>query len=555
MFSFRPDAVRQGLAGAVILLALAVAPSISFAGKGKGAPPAPQTSESAAVSEPASEATNAPADAPRGRAQGWGKPLPVPGTRGESAAPRVTPQPWTPPPAESRRVGVPREPAAPAWSRLPADRGGPAIVTEPPRPRPLGDQPTWNPSAGRRNSAYDLYRKPSGDPAPAETSRRVSTPSVPSNARPTIDGGRSRPVPTVEQDNTRERERSRQEEQSRLRVPSTPATPPSGNRRLGIPSAPFRGPEADEKVRIVPRERQQETQRQLIDRLRNVNGFRGVPDRALPGRDVVGNPVPAKTGRLIRDDVAGLRGGYERIRRQLGYPEHNYIIVPRRPSDYWDGYWDGYTNGYRDGQHHPLVVINFYYPYYWSDPYWFAFHYPGYHPSIYHYWGWCPGWVHPARVYYVPVEYVYVAVTPYRYYYSGYQLDQVGAQRAVEDVRRAWFESEIGSLAAHLTDELDIRIYFDGEYEYSTSTDDYYAMTVDAMATTQTVAMDFEAPIWLSSHEVFYTGRHVFYDPEGGRQQVYVSYRFRRLGAEWYLVAVGSSLEPIRHQYRDFRYT
>jgi hypothetical protein len=36
---------------------------------------------------------------------------------------------------------------------------------------------------------------------------------------------------------------------------------------------------------------------------------------------------------------------------------------------------------------------------------------------------------------------------------------------------------------------------------------------------------------------------------------VYVSYRLRRLGGEWYIVAVGSSLEPIRHHYSDFRYT
>jgi hypothetical protein len=46
----------------------------------------------------------------------------------------------------------------------------------------------------------------------------------------------------------------------------------------------------------------------------------------------------------------------------------------------------------------------------------------------------------------------------------------------------------------------------------------------------------------------------VFYDPNDVRQTVYVSYRFRNLGGEWFLVAVGSSLEPIQHQYRDFRY-
>jgi hypothetical protein len=172
---------------------------------------------------------------------------------------------------------------------------------------------------------------------------------------------------------------------------------------------------------------------------------------------------------------------------------------------------------------------------------------------VYHYWGWCPGWVYPNRVYYAPAEYVYVPQTPYRYYSPGYSIDEPGAYRTMEDVRQAWFESEISKLAYHLTDQEDIRVYFDGEYEYTTSTDDYYAMTVDAMSTTNTVSMDFDTPIWLSTNEFFVTGRHVFYDPSDQRQTVYVSYRFRKLGGEWFLVATGSSLEPIRHQYHDFR--
>ncbi len=69
------------------------------------------------------------------------------------------------------------------------------------------------------------------------------------------------------------------------------------------------------------------------------------------------------------------------------------------------------------------------------------------------------------------------------------------------------------------------------------------------------MALDFDRPIWLSTHEFFVTGRHVFYDPAGVRNTVYVSYRLRLLGGEWYIVAVGSSLEPIRHKYRDFRYS
>ena len=59
-------------------------------------------------------------------------------------------------------------------------------------------------------------------------------------------------------------------------------------------------------------------------------------------------------------------------------------------------------------------------------------------------------------------------------------------------------------------------------------------------STTRTLAMDFGSPIWISSQEVFYTGRQVFDDPDGERHTVYVSFRFRKLGADWYLVGLGA---------------
>ena len=193
-----------------------------------------------------------------------------------------------------------------------------------------------------------------------------------------------------------------------------------------------------------------------------------------------------------------------------------------------------------------MVVVNLYYPFYYSDPGFIGLSYDGYYPSVYSYFGWAPGWVYRERVYYEPSDYIYVV--------PGYALDERGAAQAIGDVRDAWLGGDIQPLASHLTDQLDIRVYFDGRYEYSTSTDDFYAMTLDTLATTQTVAMDFDDPIWISSREVFYTGRQVFDDPDGVEHTVYVSFRFRELGGEWYLVAVGTSPNPIEHQYTDFRY-
>jgi hypothetical protein len=336
----------------------------------------------------------------------------------------------------------------------------------------------------------------------------------------------------------------------------TPA-PQEKGRLHSVPEAQFRGPEADRNVRIVKPEDRQRVQTQLRDRVREQNRDRTRLTRGRPTVDIVGNPIATDTTILVRDNISRLSVGFTRLRRTHGDPTFVYVFAPRNSRDYWDGYWDGYTDGYsagRDRWHGHRTVVYFYYGYYWSDPFWFAFYYPGYYPAVYHYWGWSPAWVYPERCYYAPADYIYVPTTPYRYYGASYYVDQRGADEALRDIRRAWIDSDISTFAYHLTDEVDIRVYFDGEYEYSTATEDYYAMTADAMATTQTMTLTFDQPIWLSGYEFFVTGRHVFYDPNGDKQAVYVSYRLRKLGGEWYIVSVGSSLDPIRHQYSDFRY-
>jgi hypothetical protein len=326
-----------------------------------------------------------------------------------------------------------------------------------------------------------------------------------------------------------------------------------------MPEARFRGPEADRSVRLVPREERQRFEGRVRSWVRDENVRRGMPE-TRPGQDAIGNLVPRDTRFLDRRNVTNINIHYTQIVNNFGRPGHSYLFTPRGAGDYWNGYWDGYADGYgawHRHRHHSLIVINFYYPFYFSDPYFFAFYYEGYYPAAYTYFGWSPSWIYPSRVYYAPAEYYYTPVTPYRYYQGYYQggsdLDYAGAEQAIGDIRQAWINADIGPIASHLTDKLDIRVYFDGEYSYTTSTDDFYAMTLDTLATTQTAAMDFDEPIWVTSNEVFYTGRQVFYDPDGARHTVYVSFRLRHLGADWYLVAIGTSNDPIQHQYRDFR--
>ncbi|MBN1458432.1 MAG: hypothetical protein JXA57_02780 [Armatimonadetes bacterium] len=484
-------------------------------------------------------------------------------------------------------VGVDRRNTVPPIA-APVTRPAPSLASRPATPYARPEVPAadrvWRPGRSETAAPYDLYRTPQQPQIP-NSPAEVYRPETPAR----VDTERPRTLPThtygSRADGTDQRvtvqpwsptaERTRdvrtsvpsQTEEVRSRAPdrgrvyqpgpdTNSRSMPHSDRVVRAPEAQFRGPEADQHVRVVRPEEQQRFREQLQERVRRNNKQESRLGQR-PSRDVLGNEVTADVKLVYRDSISRVSINYGQLRHRFGTPSYNYVIAPPRRADYWNGYWDGYADGYDAAKHHwhgTRVVLSFYYGYYWSDPYWFAFYYPGYYPSIYHYWGWCPGWVQPTRVYYVPTEYIYVPATPYRYYTSTAYVDETAAHRVVEDVRAAWFRSEVETLAYHLTDAVDIRVYFDGVYEYSTTTEDYYAMTVDAMATTHTVAMEFESPIWLSTHEFFVTGRHIFYDPNGSRQTVYVSYRFRNLGGEWYLVAVGTSLDPIRHQYSDFRW-
>ncbi len=466
---------------------------------------------------------------------------------------------WTPPVARQPEVTPPgNNSSGGRWTYRPSEQAQPQKATP---YRPARSQP--DPNLGRQPT--DRTQESPASPAWRTGARRASTPTLPAQqTKPGQNTGLGRVTipekPSQTRDKGTERLRQPAENSSRpapRQGTEGPTTPRVKQPQTPIPAANFRGPQAEQNITGLPKGEGERVKRDLRDQLRQFN-VRPAKPAPRPVRDVVGNQIAANVQFMSRSRTTYINVSYQNVYVNLGEPTHNYLFRPRNSHAYWDGYWDGYADGYWASEHlyhHPVVVLNFYYPYYYSDPNWVAFWYADLYPSVYHYWGWCPGWVYPQRVYYAPVDYTYVPRTPYRYYYTGYHLDEAGAEQAIGDISQSWLNSDIDLLAYHLTDQQDIQVYFDGEYEYTTSTEDYYGMTADTMATTHTVALDFDWPIWISTNEVFVTGRHEFYDPEGGRNTVYVSYRLRHLGNEWYLVAVGSSLEPIRHHYEDFRYS
>ncbi len=406
-----------------------------------------------------------------------------------------------------------------------------------------GSGPTWTqPYGGRRQLAYPAQVLQRAD-RPQGSLGRINT------RRPYAGSSNGRVEDWMRGDyaSGRERDRGAPERSDRVR-------PSRGERR---PQIAFGGLEGGEDRRAAsPRQGRGHDRPARKPRPYDRAGSPAPETRA--SQDVVGNPIPGNATWLQPASVGGISTGFRSVTSALGTPSSTYVFVPRSRSDYWEGYWDGFGDGYRVARHHRrhrTMIANFFYGYYFSDPAWAGFYHPGYYASIYHYWGWCPGWVQPGRVYYDPVDYIHLAGSrAARGRGAGPGIDYVGAERAILAVRRAWRASDIGSVARHLSDQVDIHIHFDGEYTYTISAEDFYAMTADMMATTQTVEMQFADPVWLSTHEVIYTGSQSFYDPDGDLQAVYVSYRLRQLSSGWDIVAIGSSLEPIEHGYMDFRY-
>jgi hypothetical protein len=268
-------------------------------------------------------------------------------------------------------------------------------------------------------------------------------------------------------------------------------------------------------------------------------------------------------------------GVYNMIRRSFGNPNHGFTYIPRPVASFSVGYRHGDNDGRRNGRddyhggihygtkhhNHRPVFMFFYSNFYFDDPYYSGFWYNGYYPTIYTYYGWMPRWCRPASVIVYnsdPYPY-YVNARPTYYLYNDTRapqptLDENGVYRAMADLRQSWLDGDIDRLGFHVRDAEKISVYFDNDYSYSLSGEDYYSMTLDAMTTIKTIGMDFDDPTWLSSNEVFFTGRHVFIDPDDGRQTAYVSYRLHRYSGRWYIIGVGSSPQPIGNNFVDFRY-
>ncbi len=121
------------------------------------------------------------------------------------------------------------------------------------------------------------------------------------------------------------------------------------------------------------------------------------------------------------------------------------------------------------------------------------------------------------------------------------------------DIRNGWLSGKTDVLGNHLSDQLDVQVFFDGKYRYTTHAKDYAAMTADNMSTIRTVAVEFDNPVFVAPDQVWVTGRQVFTDPDKVQHTLYLEYHLQQSGNNWYITGFGSSQQPIQLSYRDFR--
>ncbi|OGD57151.1 hypothetical protein A2V71_01820 [Candidatus Berkelbacteria bacterium RBG_13_40_8] len=239
---------------------------------------------------------------------------------------------------------------------------------------------------------------------------------------------------------------------------------------------------------------------------------------------------PPRGAKFIdRRNFRHLKERHRHIANHFGFgPPHRYVLVPRHKT---------YT----------VVISHYYNGYLYGEPSWVGWHYNHrYFRPVYYIYGWTPGWVmlSPSRIY-IGTDYIDRGGS-IRY------LDYGGVNAALNDIEDAWLDYDMDLISDHLSSK-EVAIYFDGDYQYTASTSDFFAMTADMMDTVEVTDMNLGSPVWIAPREIFVSGWQKFIDPEGDSKTVYISYRLRKISGGWYIVAFGTSDRSIRCPYRDIR--
>ena len=321
----------------------------------------------------------------------------------------------------------------------------------------------------------------------------------------------------------------------------TTVNPPSGG--IGRPGTPASGGAVG--TRPGPR---QET-RDRINRNPTLDpGAREVVEWRTPTRqnrpeNVTTRPgQPGSVGRRLetrRPDefrVTEVRHDHHppRVDRGSWFDTRYRYTRPSRPTFTVNlGYWDPwYTYNYgRWGN------WRFYYPYYHAGPWSRGVYYSPY----WCYDGWFPIYIWAERIIFIERRiYLRDLIVDEGYdLYGSYH--SVSLQNTMDDIRDAWMDGEGGLLLRHVSGGLPVRIYRNGKYNYSLEPEDFRDMTKDALTRVETVGFEWTRIDRQASDEYYLEAKHTFYDADGERHTIRLSYTLERASGNWWITETGTS--------------
>ncbi len=197
--------------------------------------------------------------------------------------------------------------------------------------------------------------------------------------------------------------------------------------------------------------------------------------------------------------------------------------------------------GYRSGYWH-------YDPYWCDDDFWFGWYV--FNPyqyrcvaSPWYYYPHLPGYLNYSCVRVVQISLLPWGGSYYDYrpsrYGSGYYRDS-DLDDAIDDLVRAFEDSDRRALGRLVPRRGDVSIFVDGAYQYSMDSERFYDLMQDNVYATRTRRYEIvRVETWRDEAEV--TARHEFTDAWGQRTSVYHWYRLSRDSRGYVITRFGTS--------------
>ena len=209
---------------------------------------------------------------------------------------------------------------------------------------------------------------------------------------------------------------------------------------------------------------------------------------------------------------------------------------------------------------HNTLIVNYFgggdYSYY---PYYSPVYTPGvvYYSPYYYYDGVCPPYIDASFCWYHQPAFVYIETPIYvggvceGYPTNGYYMqndqgaalaNQVpGLQNAIDNIRKAFMESDIQPLVDLTDPNVKIAVFQRGKYEYSLGANDYLDLTRDALTHMDTISFTLDRVKKNGVGVYTVSGKQIYVDSNNQQYKVYVSYVLQRIDGHWIITQVGSS--------------